>query len=100
MKGNCNENRDGIETKSIFGALVMRPWGFCTVSEFNPRKKEYRQMAERLRDLAMVARHPEIQAEMTWLADSYDRLADGIKNGEGTFHCRDNPSSHWGVAAE
>jgi hypothetical protein len=33
-------------------------------------------MAQRLRGLADVAQFPEIRAELLWLAQSYDRLAD------------------------
>jgi hypothetical protein len=42
-------------------------------------------MADRLRDLAMVARHREIRAELTWLADSYDRLAAQMDGSERLF---------------
>jgi DICT domain-containing protein len=39
------------------------------------RAKEYRRTAERLRRLAERAQYPEVQAELTWLAQSYERLA-------------------------
>jgi hypothetical protein len=39
------------------------------------RAKEYRRTAARLRRLADCAQYPEVQAELTWLAQSYDRLA-------------------------
>lgn len=39
------------------------------------RASEYRQTAERLRRMAERAHYPEVQAELTWLAQSYERLA-------------------------
>jgi len=39
------------------------------------RAREYRRTAERLRRLAERAQYPEVQGELTWLAQSYDRLA-------------------------
>lgn len=36
---------------------------------------EYRRTAERLRRLAARAQYPEVQAELAWLAQSYERLA-------------------------
>jgi hypothetical protein len=45
------------------------------------RAKEYRQMAERLRGLSERAQYPEVAAELSWLAHSYDRLAS--ETGEG-----------------
>jgi hypothetical protein len=45
------------------------------LSSGSDRAKEYRQTAERLRGLAERAQYPEVAAELSWLADSYDRLA-------------------------
>jgi hypothetical protein len=45
------------------------------------RAKEYRQMAERLRGLSERALYPEVAAELSWLAQSYDRLASETKTG-------------------
>lgn len=42
-------------------------------------------MAERLRGLAGAARHREIQSELNWLAESYDRLAERMEENEGLF---------------
>ena len=39
------------------------------------RANEYRRTAERLRRLAERAQYPEVQAELAWLAQSYERLA-------------------------
>ena len=39
------------------------------------RAREYRRTAERLRRLAERAQYPEVQAELAWLAQSYERLA-------------------------
>jgi hypothetical protein len=50
-------------------------------------------MADRLRALALVARHREIQAELTWLADSYDRLAAQMDGSEALFAGEDNLTS-------
>jgi DICT domain-containing protein len=45
------------------------------VSSSVERAREYRRTAERLRRLAERAQYPEVQAELTWLAHSYERLA-------------------------
>jgi DICT domain-containing protein len=45
------------------------------VSSSVERAREYRGTAERLRRLAERAQYPEVQAELTWLAQSYERLA-------------------------
>ena len=45
------------------------------------RTEEYRQTAERLRGLAERAHYPEVAAELSWLANSYDRLATETKDG-------------------
>ena len=45
------------------------------MSSGSDRAKEYRQTAERLRGLAERAQYPEVAAELSWLANSYERLA-------------------------
>ena len=46
------------------------------------RAREYREIAAKLRLVASSAIQPGVKAEMTWLAHSYDRLADKIEASE------------------
>jgi hypothetical protein len=46
------------------------------------RAEEYRLIAGRLRGLAAVAKQPEVQAELAWLAQSYERLAKEPGSGK------------------
>jgi hypothetical protein len=45
------------------------------------RTQEYRRLAERLRGLSERASLPEAKAELLWLAQSYERLADKSAGG-------------------
>jgi hypothetical protein len=45
------------------------------------RAQEYRLLAERLRGLAGRANLPEAEAELLWLAKSYERLAGQSAEG-------------------
>ena len=40
------------------------------------RVTEYQLLAERFRGLAVASQFPEIRAELLWLAQSYQRLAE------------------------
>jgi hypothetical protein len=66
------------------------------------RATEYRRTADRLRRLAERAQYPEVQAELTWLAHSYERLAadpcveriqDGLRSLEIAEERRSTPNS-------
>ena len=46
------------------------------------RAREYREIAAKLRLVASSAIQPGVKAEMTWLAHSYDRLADKVEASE------------------
>jgi hypothetical protein len=46
------------------------------------RACEYRAIAEKLRTVASAAKEPSVKAELTWLAHSYDRLADKAEADE------------------
>jgi HAMP domain-containing protein len=46
------------------------------------RAREYRATADKLRALADEAQDPAVKAELSWLAQSYGRLADQVEHGE------------------
>jgi hypothetical protein len=46
------------------------------LSSSSDRAKDYRQTAERLRGLSTRTKSSEVSAELRWLANSYERLAD------------------------
>ena len=46
------------------------------------RADEYRATAEKLRALVAKAQNDAVKAELTWLAQSYARLAVQVEHGE------------------
>jgi hypothetical protein len=46
------------------------------------RAREYRAIADKLRRVAQQAQDAAVQAELQWLAVSYERLAVQIEQGE------------------
>lgn len=60
----------------------------AVVSREEARKQEYHQIADRLRDLAIAAGREDIQAELKWLADSYDRLAERLEGDEDRLRAK------------
>ena len=65
------------------------------------RASEYRRTAERLRRLAERAQFPEVQVELAWLAQSYERLAadpcaERIQEGLRSLEVAQEPASSAG----
>jgi hypothetical protein len=51
-------------------------------SRLPERAGEYRATARKLRAVASAAKEAGVKAELTWLAHSYDRLADKVETSE------------------
>ena len=56
--------------------------------EGNERADHYRALAERLRALAIASRQPEVRAELLWMAQSYERIAEGPELARIADGCR------------
>jgi hypothetical protein len=52
------------------------------VGNSEDRVREYRATAEKLRLVAEQAHDPIVKAELSWLAQSYARLAEQVEHGE------------------
>ena len=51
-------------------------------SRLPERAEEYRATARKLRTAASSAKEAGVKSELTWLAHSYDRLADKVEASE------------------
>src|ERR1051326_1205865 len=76
---------------------TQRLRNFCALSDHVDRIGQYRHLAARLRGLAEAAHLLETRAELLWIAQSYERLADApgltrIVDGHRTLELADGAS--------